>query len=49
LKITVPVRILLNIQLRPPPPWQIAKHLAFNQHAADELGGDQLGGVGEEG
>ncbi len=30
-------------------PQQLASGLAFHQQAADELGGNLLGGVGEEG
>jgi len=30
-------------------PQQLAIRLAFHQQAADQLGGDQLGGAGEEG
>jgi len=30
-------------------PQQLAIGLAFHQQAADQLGGDQLGGAGEEG
>jgi len=30
-------------------PQQLANGLAFHQQAADELGGDDLGGAGEEG
>ena len=30
-------------------PQQLAIRLAFHQQAADELGGNQLGGAGEEG
>ena len=39
--------------LRPPfhnhAPQQLAIRLAFHQQAADEVGGDLLGGAGEEG
>ena len=30
-------------------PEQLTRGLAFHQQAADQLGGDDLGGVGEEG
>lgn len=30
-------------------PQQLTTFLAFHQQAADELGGDDLGGAGEEG
>ena len=30
-------------------PQQLARRLPFHQQAADEVGGDQLGGAGEEG
>jgi len=32
----------------PPRPQQLGNRLAFHQQAADELGGDLLGGAGEE-
>jgi len=43
--------LLLGIRLRfhKYAPEQLATFLAFHQQAADELGGDQLGGAGEEG
>jgi len=43
--------LLLGIRLRfhNHAPQQLATFLAFHQQAADELGGDQLGGAGEEG
>jgi len=42
---------LLGIHLRfhNHTPQQLPTGLAFQQQAADELGGDQLGGAGEEG
>jgi len=43
--------LLLGIRLRfhNHAPQQLAIGLAFHQLAADELGGDQLGGAGKEG
>jgi len=43
--------LLLGIRLRfhHYAPHQLPSGLAFHQQAADELGGDQLGGAGEEG
>ena len=43
--------LLLGIRLRfhKYAPQQLAIGLAFHQQAADELGGDHLGGAGEEG
>jgi len=43
--------LLLGIRLRfhHHAPQQLAIRLAFHQQAADELGGDHLGGAGEEG
>jgi len=50
---TMPVAggLLLGIRLRfhNHAPQQLANVLALHQHAADELGGDHLGGAGEEG
>ena len=44
-------RVVLRIRLRfhNHAPQQLAIRLAFHQQAADELGGNQLGGAGEEG
>jgi hypothetical protein len=49
--IAVAGRFLLGIRLRfhNHPPQQLAIGLAFHQQAADEVGGDLLGGAGEEG
>jgi len=43
--------LLLGIRLRfhNHAPQQLAAFLAFHQQAADELGGDRLGGAGKEG
>ena len=43
--------VVLGIRLRfhNHTPQQLAIRLAFHQQAADELGGDDLGGAGEEG
>ena len=43
--------LVLGIRLRfhNHAPQQLAIRLAFHQQAADELGGDLLGGAGEEG
>ena len=43
--------LVLRIRLRihNHAPQQLAIRLAFHQQAADELGGDDLGGAGEEG
>ena len=43
--------LLLGIRLRfhNHPPQQLTIRLAFHQQAADQLGGDLLGGAGEEG
>jgi len=43
--------LLLGIRLRfhNHTPQQLATFLAFHQQAADQLGGDHLGGAGEEG
>jgi len=43
--------LLLGIRLRfqKYAPQQLAIGLAFNQQAADQLGGNELGGAGEEG
>jgi len=43
--------LLLGIRVRfhNHTPKQLAIRLALHQQAADELGGDQLGGAGEEG
>jgi len=43
--------LLLGIRLRfhKYAPQQLATFLALHQQAADQLGGDQLGGAGEEG
>jgi len=43
--------LLLGIRLRfhNHAPQQLATFLALHQQAADELGGDQLGGAGEKG
>jgi hypothetical protein len=44
-------RVVLRIRLRfhNHAPQQLAIRLALHQQAADELGGNQLGGAGEEG
>jgi len=44
-------RLILGIRLRfhNRTPQQLALGLAFHQQAANELGGDHLGGAGEEG
>ena len=49
--IAVAGRFLLGIRLRfhNHAPQQLAMLLAFHQQAADEVGGDLLGGAGEEG
>ena len=43
--------VVLGIRLRfhNDPPQQLPIRLAFHQQAADELGGNLLGGAGEEG
>jgi hypothetical protein len=43
--------VVLGIRLRfhNHAPQQLARGLAFHQQAADEVGGNQLGGAGEEG
>ncbi len=43
--------VILGIRLRfhNHAPQQLAIRLAFHQQAADEVGGDHLGGAGEEG
>ena len=45
------LEVVLGIRLRfhHHTPQQAAVVLAFHQQAADEVGGDQLGGAGEEG
>ena len=49
--VAVAGRVVLGIRLRfhNHAPQQLAIGLAFHQQAADELGGDDLGGAGEEG
>jgi hypothetical protein len=49
--IAVAGRVLLRIRLRfhNHAPQKAAIGLAFHQQATDEVGGDQLGGAGEEG
>jgi len=44
-------RLILGIRLRfhNHTPQQLASGLAFHQQAADEFGGDDLSGAGEEG
>ena len=44
-------RVVLRIRLRfhNHAPQQLAIRLALHQQAADEVGGNQLGGAGEEG
>ena len=49
--VTVAGRVVLRIRLRfhNHAPEQLAIRLALHQQAADQLGGDQLGGAGEKG
>ena len=49
--VTVAGRVVLRIRLRfhNHAPQQLAIRLALHQQAADELGGNLLGGAGEEG
>jgi len=41
-------KLLLGVDM-PHAPQQLATFLALHQQAADELGGNELGGAGEEG
>jgi hypothetical protein len=47
--VTGGLALAIRLRLHNHAPKEVAIGLAFHQQAADELGGDDLGGAGEEG